>query len=460
MRAGPPGPQSRRLVQELALSESPAVSTISTGDLPIVWTRARGSNVEDADGNVYIDMTAAFGVASLGHTNRRVMDAARKQSHVLVHGLGDVHPHNVRVALTRRLAEIAPGGRDGPTASGGPNKVILCNTGAEAVEVALKTATLFTGKTGFLAYEGGFHGQTYGALAVTSRERFRRPFGPQVFQGVARAPYAYCYRCPLGLTYPSCDIACLGPTKRLLDSPPTEVGPIAAVIVEAVQGREGDVVPPPEFLPRLQDICTRRGVLLIVDEMVTGFSRTGAWFASMHVGVRPDLICVGKALGNGLPVSACIGRAEVMDAWRVEEGEAPHSSTFMGNPVAGAAALAAIGEHERLGLAERAKTLGAYTLLRLRGLQERHPLIGDVRGLGMMLGVELVRNRETRPPASKETGKVIGLALQRGVILLGGGPHGNVISLTPPLVITRRQLDHVLGVLDECLGLVEGIPPT
>ena len=167
-------------------------------------------------------------------------------------------------------------------------------------------------------------------------------------------------------------------------------------------------------------------------------------------------MCVGKALGNGLPVSACIGRAEVMDAWRVEEGEAPHSSTFMGNPVAGAAALAAIDEHERLHLAARAKTLGVYTLSRLRVLQERHPLIGDVRGLGMMLGIELVRNRETRDPASVETGKVIGQALRRGVILLGGGPHGNVISLSPPLVITRRQLDHALEVLDECLSVVEG----
>ena len=444
LRARPPGPESMRLARTLGTYESPAVSTVGTGDLPIVWTRAHGANVEDADGNIYIDMTAAFGVASLGHANKRVMDAARKQSAILVHGLGDVHPHNVRAALVQRLAELAPGG---------PNKVILCTTGAEAVEVALKTAALYTGKSGLLAFEGAFHGQTYGALAVTSRERFRSPFRAQVFQGVARAPYAYCYRCPVGRTYPDCAIACLHATERLLADPPPNTGLIGAVIVEPVQGREGDVVPPPEFLPRLREMCTRHGVLLILDEMITGFSRTGAWFASMHSGIVPDLMCVGKALGNGLPVSACIGRAEVMDAWEVEEGEAPHSSTFMGNPVAGAAALVTMNEHERLGLAGKASAMGAYTLARLRDLEIRHPLIGNVRGLGMMLGIELVQNRQAKRPAPEETSHVIREALCRGVILLGGGPHGSVISLSPPLVITRRQLDFALQVLDDSLAI-------
>lgn len=443
IRQSPPGPVSRRLALELARHESSAVSTISTGEMPIVWTEARGANVVDADGNVYIDMTGAFGVASLGHSNPRVAEAVRRQVGILTHGLGDVHPHDVRVALTKRLAGLAYG-QDG--------KVILCNTGAEAVEVALKTATLHSGKTGFLAFDGGFHGQTYGALAVTWRERFRQPFGRQVYSGVARAPYAHCYRCPLGLQYPSCEVACLEPVERLLQNPPPEVGPIGAVIVEPVQGREGDVVPPPEYLPRLQEICRRQGVLLILDEMITGFSRTGAWFAADHSGVKPDIMCVGKALGNGLPISACIGRADVMDAWKVEGGESLHSSTFMANPVSGAAALAVISEHERLGLAARAKSMGVYTLGRLREMQARHQLIGDVRGLGMMIGVELVEDRETKAPATVATARIIGKALREGVILLTSGHQGNIISLTPPLVITKRQLDYALAVLDRCLA--------
>ena len=439
----PPGPESRRLVRELARYESPGVSTIATGHVPIVWSRARGANVMDADGNVYIDMTAGFGVANVGHANPRVVAAVRRQSKALVHGLGDVHPNDVRARLVRRLAELAPGG---------PNKVILCNTGAEAVEVALKTATLFTGRTGFLAFEGGFHGQTYGALAVTSREQFRRPFQGQVFQGVAHAPCAYCYRCPLGLTYPDCGVACLKSVEELLDHPPAHVGPIAAVIVEPVQGREGEKAPPPEWLPRLKEACSRRGVLLILDEMITGFGRTGRRFAAGHWNVEPDLLCVGKSMAGGLPMSACIGRTEVMDAWRYDKGDAPHSSTFMGHPLGAAAALAAIDEMERLRLPERAALLGARALRRLQEMRARHPVVGDVRGLGLMLGVELVKDRRTKEPASEEAMAVTGRALEGGVIFLGGGPNGNVISLTPPLVITRRQLDHALDVLDRSLG--------
>ena len=441
----PPGPESRRLCEDLARHESPGVSTIGAGDIPIVWQRAQGSNVMDADGNVYIDLTGGFGVANLGHTPRRVAAAVRRQSHLLLHGLGDVHPSVPRVALARRLAALAPGRR---------NKVILCNTGAEAVEVALKTATLYTGRTGFLAFEGGFHGQTYGALAVTSRERFRKPFERQLFQGVARAGYAYCYRCPLGLTYPECEVACLRPVQELLDHPPASVGPIAAVVVEPVQGREGEIAPPPEWLPRLKELCARRGVLLIADELITGFGRTGAWFAVQHWGVEPDLMCVGKAMANGLPMSACIGRAEVMDAWRHDEGEAPYSSTFMAHPLGSAAALAAIDELEQRGLPRRAQALGRYALRRLRQMQERQPLIGDVRGLGMMIGIELVRDRSSKEPASGEAARIAQAALERGVILLRGGPQGNIISLTPPLVITRRQLDYALAVLDESLAAV------
>ncbi len=440
----PPGPRSRALCDELARFESPGVSTMVTGDIPIVWERAKGSNVMDADGNVYVDLTGAFGVASLGHSDRRVTAALGRQARVLQHGLGDVHPHVGRVALARRLAELAPGRN---------NKVILCSTGAEAVEVAMKTAALYTGRTGLLAFQGAFHGQTYGALAVTSRERFRKPFAGQIFQGVARAPYAYCYRCPIGLTYPGCDTACLGAVRDLLDHPPESVGPIGAVIVEPVQGREGEIVPPPEWLPGLKALCAERGVLLIADEIVTGFGRTGKWFAVEHGNVEPDIMCVGKAMGNGMPISACIAREEVMDDWRFEEGEAPYSSTFMAHPMSCAAALAAIDELERRSLLRRAAKSGAHALRRLRGMKARLPLIGDVRGVGLMVGVELVKDHVAGEPATAEAAQVTRLALEKGVIVLRGGPDGNILSLTPPLVITRMQMDFALDVLESAMNL-------
>ena len=444
MRTRPPGPASQRLARELARYESPGVSTIGTGDLPIVWERARGANVLDADGNVYIDLTAGFGVANLGHANPRVAAAVRKQSRAMLHGLGDVHPNVVKVELARRLAELAPG-------SG--NKVIFCTSGSEAVEVALKTATLATGRHGVLAFTGGFHGLSYGALAVTDREQFRQPFLPQLNPRVARAPYPYCYRCPLGLTYPTCDIACLAPVEQALDSPPAGVGPIGAVVIEPVQGREGEIVPPPDYLPRLKELCARREVLLIVDELITGFGRTGAWFAVDHWGVEPDIMCVGKAMAGGMPIAACIARGDVMDAWAHDEPEAPHSSTFMGHPLGAAAALAVIDEMERRRIPERASSLGGWLLRRCRELQQRHDVVGDVRGLGMMVGIELVTDRQTRAPASAEASAAIRAALERGVILLAGGSRGNVLSLTPPLTITRPQLEHALRVVDECLAL-------
>ena len=441
----PPGPESRRLAEDLARFEAPAVSGICTGDIPIVWARARDANVTDADGNVYIDMTAGFGVASLGHANPRVMAAVRRQSRALVHSLGDVHPNGLRVALVKRLTEMAPG-----TAS----KAVLLNTGADAVEFALKTAVLHTGKTGVLAFEGGFHGQSYGALAVTHRESFRGPFKDQIFQGVARSPFPYSYRRPNAMSIERHTEACLDTVERLLENPPEDVGPIGAAIVEPVQGREGEIVPPAGFLPGLKERCARRGVLLILDELITGFGRTGKRFAAEHWGIEPDLLCAGKALANGLPISACTGRAEVMDAWRYEEGEAPHSSTFMGNPLAAAAALATLDEHERLDLPQRAEKMGAYATRRLRSLEQAHPLIGDVRGLGLMLGIELVRDPDTKEPATMEARRVVEAALLHGVILLAGGPHGNVLSLTPPLTIPRRELDYAIDTIDACLRTV------
>jgi 4-aminobutyrate aminotransferase len=442
VRVRPPGPASQRLARELARYESPGASAMCAGFVPIVWEQARGANILDADGNVYIDLTAGFGVAALGHTSSPVAQAIRRQSRALLHALGDVHPDRQRIELAQRLSRLAPGRR---------NQVIFCTSGSEAVELALKTAARATGKHGVLAFTGGFHGQTYGALAVTQWPQFRKAFEPQINPHVAAAPYPYCYRCPLKLAFPACDIACLKPVEETLDATPASVGPIGAVIIEPAQGRGGEIIPPPGYLKRLREICTKRGVLLIADELFTGFGRTGAWFAVRHEGVEPDLLCVGKALAGGMPLAACIGREEVMSAWRHRGPETPHSSTFMGHPLSCAAALAALDEMERLSLPVQASRLGAFALRRLREMQARRPAIGDVRGRGLMLGVELVASRRTKRPAVLLAGRVMQAALERGVILISGGTQGNVLSITPPLTITRRQLGHALDMLDAAL---------
>ena len=343
----PPGPKSIRLAAKLAQHESPGVS--GTGPPPIVWREAHGANVADADGNIYIDLTAGFAVANVGHANQRVVTAIRRQAGRLLHGFGDVHPNGPRVELAQRLTTIAPIRE---------SKAIFCNSGSEAVEAALKTATLYTRRHHFIAFDRGFHGQTYGALAVTARDEFRAPFAPQLNPHVTRVPYANCYRCPVGQSYPACDIACLKPVEQALADASGSAHPVAAVIVEPIQGREGEVVPPPEYFPKLKELCQHAGALLIADEMMTGFGRTGRWFAMQHWNVQPDIICLGKAMAGGMPMAACIAPAEIMDAWRHARPEAPQSSTFMGHPVGCAAALATIDEIERRRLPERAETLG------------------------------------------------------------------------------------------------------
>lgn len=437
----PPGPESRRLAAELAEVESPNVTYLAP-DFPVFWAEARGANVRDVDGNVYVDLTAAFAVAGAGHANPRVVEAVRAQAGRLLHGMGDVHPPEIKVALLRKLAEVAPGEL---------RRTVLANSGAEAVEAALKTAAIATGKPRVLAFHGGYHGLTYGALAVSGREDFRAPFAAQLGRVATFVPYPYAYRSPFGRDPAEVAAATLRYVEHLLDGPGTASEGIGAVLVEPVQGRGGDVVPHPSFLPGLRRICDGRGLLLILDEVYTGFGRTGRWFACEHWGVVPDLLVVGKGLTGGFPFAACIGTDRAMGAWPRSRGEAIHTSTFLGNPVGCAAALASIAALEADGLVERSAELGAYLKSCLEEMGRDHPHIGEVRGLGMMVGVELVRDRGTREAAPELAGRVVVEALRRGVLLLGGGIYGNVLSLSPPFVITREQLDAALRVLGEIL---------
>jgi 4-aminobutyrate aminotransferase len=444
IRVRPPGPVSSRLARRLTGVESRNVTFIAE-DFPIFWEKARGSNVWDADGNRYVDLTAGFGVAVAGHRNRRIVSAIRRQIARLPHGMGDVHPPTAKVRLLETIAGLSPL-QD--------TRTVLTSSGAEAVEVALKTAILHTGRPGTIAFSGAYHGLTFGALAVTDRALFRAPFEQQLSPHVLRAPYPHPYRPPEALVGLSADLgdAALEAVHGLLD---TAAGAkVGAIIIEPIQGRGGDVVPPPGFLAGLCSLCRERDLVLIADEIYTGLGRTGSLFAFQAESVTPDIVCVGKALSGSLPISACLGTAEVMQAWPASDGEAVHTSTFLGNPTACAAAVASLKEIQRRDLAGRARREGRRWLVGLAELGERHEAVGDVRGRGLMAGLDLVGDRETRQPDADLAGRVIRKALRRGWILLPGGPAGNVISLSPPLTISRELLDASVEMLDEILGEV------
>ncbi len=398
-----PGPKSRALARQLRRYESRNITYISR-NWPIFWQRAAGSNVWDVDGNRYIDLTAGFGVAGVGHNNPRVVAAVQSQATELLHAMGDVHPNELKVRLSRELVELTFGRW---SKSGG--RVIFANSGAEAVEAALKTAAIHTKRPGVIAFEGAYHGLTYGALDATWRADFRKPFQKQLGHFTAHVPFG---RVPK--------------VSRIQD--------YGAVIVEPIQGRGGIVVPPDNFLQELRRFCDRHRLVLIFDEIYTGFCRTGQWFACEHWNVIPDLICVGKGMTGGFPMAACIGRAKVMDSWPESQGEAIHTSTFLGNPLGCAASLAAIAEMKRLKLDVRSRDLGA-------GLSTRLAKIGKVRGKGLMLGPEV-----------GDAPRLCEQLLQRGIIAIPEGERGEVLGVTPPLVITKRQLDYCLRVLTELVS--------
>lgn len=412
------------------------------GSWPIVWERANGVHVWDAEGKKYLDLTAAFGVATAGHANPAVVRAGQKQMATLLHAMGDVHPHVLKAQLARELSRMTferwtNSNSKSEFRSPKSGKVIFNNSGFEAVEAAMKTAALATGKPGIIAFSGGYHGLGYGALNATHREHFRGPFRSQL-----RAFGNF-------LPFPK--------TKaelRLLTSAATKVfrrERIGAILVEPIQARGGINIPPPEFLQLLRKLCNAHGALLILDEIYTGFGRTGKWFACEHSGVTPDLICLGKALTGGFPLSACVGRADVMDsAWPASQGEAIHTSTYLGHPVGCAMALAQIAEVKRLKLCERSAKLGSRLLKMLSILHPPSSIHMRARGVGLMAGLELLNTDGS--PATTESLRVIKAMLHRGFILLPEGEHGNIISFTPPLTITAAQLTRMVTALQESLN--------
>ena len=396
------------------------------GSWPIVWARAQGVHVWDDSGRKYLDLTAAFGVAVAGHANKKVVRAARNQMGQLLHAMGDVHPHAGKAKLARELSAITF-----ERWGAGEGKVIFTNSGFEAVEAALKTAFLATGKPKVVAFEGGYHGLGYGALNATHREHFREPFRRQLREFATFVPFPQTAE----------EIANLETILRKT----VGRGDYGAILLEPIQARGGIRVPPKSFLPFLQRIGRENGILLIADEIYTGFGRTGSWFGCELTRSVPDLICVGKGLTGGFPLSACVGKSAVMDsAWPVSTGEAIHTSTFLGHPVGCAMALANIKEIRRLDLTAASERKGKLLLSELKKIRSRRFIL-QVRGVGLMAGVELTSL--SRAPETEASLAIIKELLHRGFIFLPEGEHSNVIAFTPPLTVTEAQLRKAVAAL-------------
>jgi 4-aminobutyrate aminotransferase len=430
--AGPvPGPRARAIIER----DSRVVSPSYTRCYPMVIESGEGAIVQDVDGNRYLDFNAGIAVVAAGHCHPRVVRAIQDQAARLIHMSGTDFYYEEMVALAEKLSEIAPGDVD--------RRVSFGNSGAEAVEGCIKLARYATGREKLIAFYGSFHGRTMGALSLTARKAVQRGgFGPLV-PGVVHAPYPYCYRCPYGKEPENCAVECV---KHIEDTLLKTIAPAdetAAIVFEVVQGEGGYVVPPRKFFDELQRVARKHGILLVADEVQSGMGRTGKFWAAEHFDLVPDIFSVAKGIASGMPLGATVARADLM-TWP----PGAHASTFGGNPVACAAALVTIAllEEELLANATR---MGEHLMSRLRTWPKRFANVGDVRGLGLMLGVELVRDQATKEKASDLRDRVIDLAFEHGLLVLGAGD--NTLRLCPPLVITRDQCDFALDTLEECL---------
>jgi 4-aminobutyrate aminotransferase/(S)-3-amino-2-methylpropionate transaminase len=425
-----PGPRSRAIVER---KERVIASPMSLY-LPIVAAEGRGSTLTDVDGNTYIDFTGGVGCLNVGHAHPKVVEAVQEQAARFLHTDFTMIPYEVCVTLAERLLALAP--------FTGPSKAAFFNAGTEAVENAVKFARAYTGRPALISFEGGFHGRTLLSLSLTSKTHPYKaglgPFAPEVY----RVPFPNAYR----------GISTAGALDALERAFTTQVAAenVAAIVVEPVQGEAGFIVAPPEFLRGVRAICDRHGIVLIVDEVQTGFGRTGKMFAIEHSGVEPDLITVAKSIAAGLPLSGVLGKAEIMDA----PGDSAVGGTYVGNPVAQAAALAVLDVFEEEGLVDRAERMGDTIRGRMLGWQERHPQIGEVRGLGAMLALEYVRDPETKEPAPELAVRVAEEAAQRGLLLLKAGTYSNCNRVLCPLVITDSELDEALGAWEDALDAV------
>jgi 4-aminobutyrate aminotransferase len=423
-----PGPRAQHLIATDEQYTSPSYTRV----YPLAVERGHGAVIEDVDGNRFLDFTAGIAVCSTGHCHPRVVAAIQQQAAKLLHMSGTDFYYGPQSELAKKLAAIAPGS--------GAKRVFFTNSGAESVEAAFKLARYHTGRQHMIAFFGAFHGRTLGALSLTgSKVVQRRGFAPLIPM-VSHVDYPNCYRCP-----EEASPCCFEALNQLEDLFKRTVAPqeVAGMIVEPIQGEGGYIVPPLEFHRELRKLCDKHGILLIVDEVQSGMGRTGKMFALEHWGVVPDVVCLAKGIASGMPLGAIIARADIMD-W----GPGSHASTFGGNPVSCVAALETIKLLEE-SLIENARVVGAHLKHRLNELMAKHRLIGDVRGLGLMIGAELVRDRTTKEPASTERDDIIQAGFRRGLLLLGCG--SSTLRFCPPLVVTEGQCDTAVEILDEVL---------
>jgi 4-aminobutyrate aminotransferase/(S)-3-amino-2-methylpropionate transaminase len=430
LRTEVPGPKSREILARKARVVAEPLSVY----LPIVAAEGRGAVLTDVDGNAFLDFAGGVGCLNVGHAHPHVVEAVQEQAARFLHTDFTIVPYEVYVTLAERLLAVSP--------FTGPAKAAFFNAGTEAVENAVKFARAYTKRPAVIAFEGAFHGRTLLSLTLTSKTHPYKagfgPFAPEVY----RVPFPNEYR---GITAADA----LAAIERAFT---TQVAreTVAAIVLEPVQGEGGFIVPPREFVQGVREICDREGIVFVADEVQTGFGRTGRMFAIEHFGVEPDLMTVAKSIAAGLPLSAVLGKAAIMDA----PGDNAVGGTYVGNPVAQAAALAVLDVFEDEGLVERAGRIGETIRGRMLAWQDRHPQIGDVRGLGAMLAIELVRDPATKEPAPELAARVTEEAAQRGLLLLRAGVHSNCIRVLCPLVITDPELDEALGAWDEALDAV------
>jgi len=434
-RTALPGPKARAWVER----DAAAIAPCYTRSYPFVMDHGRGSEVWDVDGNHFIDFSAGIAVTATGHCHPEVVQAIKEQAEKFIHMSGTDFYYPIQIKLAEKLNAIVPIGE--------ATQVFFANSGTEAVEAAFKLARYVTRRPRMLAFIGAFHGRTMGSLSLTaSKAVHKEGFAPLV-PGVTHLPYGYCYRCPLNLEYPACDIACVDYIEEVVFKRYVPPGEVAAIFVEPIQGEGGYIVPPPEFFPRLKEVTEKHGILFVVDEIQSGMGRTGRMFAIEHWGVEPDMVCMAKGIASGMPIGAMVARKSLM-IWP----PGAHATTFGGNPVCCAAALATIRLVEESYM-ENAARMGQRIMDRLRTIQDEHPSMGDVRGKGLMIGVELVKDKGTKEPASELRDELVQRAFQKGLLILGCG--FNTVRFMPALSIPQDLVDEGLAIFEETLTEVE-----
>jgi len=429
-----PGPKAKEVLRR----DSKYVSPAATRPYPLVIEKGRGAWVTDCDGNVFLDFSAGIGVVTSGHCHPDVIDVIKKQSSRFIHMSGTDFYYAIQTRLAEKLAEIVPGAKN--------KKVFFGNSGAEAVECAMKLARYHKRRPRYVAFTGAFHGRTFGALSLTASKSVQRRYFAPFLPEVTHVPYAYCFRCPFHLAYPSCNLACVQYIDDVIFRKVIPPEDVAALFIEPIQGEGGYIVPPDRFIPALRKLCDKYDILLVDDEVQSGMGRTGRMFCIEHFNTKADIYCVAKGIASGLPLGACVARPGIME-WQ----PGAHASTFGGNPVSCAAALKTIELLEH-GLIENAARLGTIAMKRLQTLAEKYEFVGEVRGKGLMIGIELVADKTTKESVKDRRDAVVYESFKQGLLLLGAGE--SVFRLIPPLIINEKELEMGLDIIEKALKKV------